>query len=369
MTRKLARIAQITDIRPITGADKIECAVVENGWEVVVRKGEYAPGAIAIYCEIDSWVPNELAPFLTSKDHEPREYNGIKGERLRTVRLRGQISQGLLIRPSDIPLHVYASVNENTGESYRFDELVWEIGEDVTADLRIQKWEAPVPAQLAGDAEGAFPSFIPKTDQERCQNLHKEIFTDHYTESYEVTTKLDGTSCTIFIKDGVIGVCSRNWELKETEGNTLWRVARGQGVIDALTMLNELDGCNLAIQGEVIGEGIQGNPEQLKGQEFYVFDIYNIDAGRYMNAYTRAALIVEMQRLCPEARILKAPVVDVGRVLKDQRIDSMEKLLAYAEGPSLNEKVQREGVVFKSVESEFTFKAIANSYLLRHGNR
>ena len=358
MTRKLARIAQITDIRPITGADKIECAVVENGWEVVVKKGEYATGDVAIYVEIDAWVPNELAPFLTSNGHEPREYNGIKGERLRTVRLRGQISQGLLL-----PISI---INDYLGTEYSGD---YALGYDLTETLEIQKWEAPVPAQLAGNVEGGFPSFIPKTDQERCQNLYKEVFTDHYTESYEVTTKLDGTSCTIFINQGKIGVCSRNWELKETEGNTLWRVARAQGVIDALTMLNELGGCNLAIQGEVIGEGIQGNPEQLNGQEFYVFDVYNIDAGRYMNAYARAALIVEMQRLCPDARILKAPVVDAGRVLKDQRIDSMEKLLAYAEGPSLNEKVLREGVVFKSAESEFTFKAIANSYLLRHKDK
>jgi RNA ligase (TIGR02306 family) len=358
-TRKLASIKPITHIKPIPDADAIECAIVDGGWPVVIKKDKYQVGDVAIYLEIDSWVPYELAPFL-SRGQEPREYNGVKGERLRTVRLRGQISQGLLL-----PLSTYAPGLR----PWTIAEEGFALGADITEYLGVQKWEAPIPAQLAGDVEGAFPSFIPKTDQERCQNLHKEIFTDHYTESYEVTTKLDGASCTIFINGGKIGVCSRNWELKETEGNTLWRVARAQGVIDALIRLNELDGCNLAIQGEVIGEGIQGNPEQLKGQEFYIFDIYNIDAGRYMNAYTRAALIVEMQRLCPDARILKAPVVDVGRVLKDQRIDSMEKLLAYAEGPSLNEKVRREGVVFKSAESEFTFKAIANSYLLRHKDR
>jgi RNA ligase (TIGR02306 family) len=345
MTRKLARVAQITAIKPIPDADAIECATVDNGWEVVTRKGEYAPGDIAIYCEIDSWVPHELAPFLT-KNAAPREYNGVKGERLRTVRLRGQISQGLLL-----PI-------EHT--------FFRDPGTDVTETLGIQKWEAPIPACLSGEVEGAFPSFIPKTDQERCQNLHKEIFSDHYDEVYEVTVKLDGTSCTIFHNDGKIGVCGRNWELKETEGNTLWRVARAQGVIDALTMLNELDGCNLAIQGEVIGEGIQGNPEQLKGQAFYIYDIYNINAKRYMNAYARAALIVEMQRLCPGAQLLKVPVIDAGRVLKDQRIDSVEKLLAYAEGPSLNEQVQREGLVFKSCDTPFTFKTISNKWLLKH---
>ena len=100
MTRKLARIAQITDIKPIEGADAIECAVVENGWNVVVKKGEYQVNDIAIYCEVDSWIPHELAHFL-SKGHEPREYNGVRGERLRTVKLRGTVSQGLLLKIED----------------------------------------------------------------------------------------------------------------------------------------------------------------------------------------------------------------------------------------------------------------------------
>ena len=89
--RKLASIAEITYIKPIEGADAIECAIVNGGWPVVVKKGEYQVGDVAIYLEIDSWVPHKLAPFL-SKGQEPREYNGVKGERLRTVKLRGPLS-------------------------------------------------------------------------------------------------------------------------------------------------------------------------------------------------------------------------------------------------------------------------------------
>ena len=98
--RKLATIRRIADIQPIEGADAIEVAVVD-GWRVVVKKDEFTVGDLAMYLEIDSWVPHELAPFL-SKGHEPREYNGVKGERLKTIRLRGTTSQGLLLKIEDI---------------------------------------------------------------------------------------------------------------------------------------------------------------------------------------------------------------------------------------------------------------------------
>lgn len=350
-TRKLARIAQITNIKPITGADKIECAVVENGWEVVVKKGEYAPGDIAIYLEVDSWVPHELAPFLTPKGHEPREYNGVKGERLRTVKLRGQISQGLLL-----PLTILGDLGLECPAGFV----------DLTNQLGIQKYEPPIPAQLSGQIKGNFPSFIPKTDQERCQNLYTEIFTDHLDEVYEVTTKLDGTSCTIYIRDGQVGVCGRNWELTETDTNTLWRCARNQGIIDALEALYSTQGRNIALQGEVIGEGIQGNQEQLKGQKFFIFDIYDIANRCYLNAFSRASMVYQLQQLCPGADIEKVPMIEVGKVLKDHQFTTIDQLLKYAEGPSLNPNVQREGVVFKSTCSDFTFKAISNTWLLKN---
>ena len=99
--RKMATIRKIDSIRPIPGADAIECAIV-GGWTCVVKKGEYTVGDLAVYLEIDSWVPTELAPFL-SKGKEPRVFDGIKGERLRTVKLRGQLSQGLLLSLGVLP--------------------------------------------------------------------------------------------------------------------------------------------------------------------------------------------------------------------------------------------------------------------------
>lgn len=168
--RKLASVRIVTGIRPIPDADAIECAIVGGGWPVVVKKGEFQVGDLAIYFEIDSWIPHELAPFL-SKGKEPREYNGMKGERLKTVKLRGQVSQGLLLRFSDIsPSFYVVSLAEPYGgrEFLRVDQCVWEEGEDFTLEFGIQKWEAPIDACLAGQVRGNFPSFLVKTDQERC---------------------------------------------------------------------------------------------------------------------------------------------------------------------------------------------------------
>jgi RNA ligase (TIGR02306 family) len=233
--RKLASIRVIDSIGPIEGADAIEVATV-GGWKVVVKKGEFAVGDLAVYLEIDSWVPTELAPFL-SKGKEPREFEGIKGERLRTVKLRGQLSQGLLL-----PLEpTCANI-----ESELFDGL------DVSFPLNIVKWEKPMNAQLAGMAKGNFPSLIPKTDQERVQNLTKEI--NNAIEQrlrFEVTEKLEGSSMTCYLIDGVFGVCSRNLDLKETEGNSFWSTARRDDIEGKMRAIDEH--WNFAIQGELIG--------------------------------------------------------------------------------------------------------------------
>lgn len=361
--RKLASIRPITHIKPIEGADAIECAIVNGGWPVVVKKGEYKVDDLAIYFEIDSWVPHTIAPFL-SKGKEPREYNGVKGERLRTVKLRGQISQGLLLKLSDIPMHVYAVVNGATGEPYRLDEVEWDGDEDLTLELGIQKWEPPIPAQLQGRMKGNFPIFIPKTDQERCQNLRYEIFEKHKDETFEISVKLDGSSMTMYFRNDELGVCSRNLDLLETEDNSFWRAARAQNLVNALTEVCKKTGKNYAIQGELIGEGIQGNPEKLKGQRFFLFDVYDIIAGRYLFSNERYDVLLQLQDA--GADLEHVPVV---RWRAGNNYTSIDELLEFAEGPSLNPGTSREGLVFKSWESNFTFKAISNSYLLKHKDR
>jgi RNA ligase (TIGR02306 family) len=354
--RKLASIVEITSIKPIPDADAIECAIVNGGWPVVVKKDTYKVGTLAVYFEIDSWVPYELAPFL-SKGREPSQYNGVKGERLRTVKLRGQISQGLLLNINDIKHQIVVD-----GYDYTFDMVTWELGEDVSSYLNIQKWEPPVPAQLRGLAKGNFPSFIPKTDQERCQNLYKEIFEKHKDEVYEVTTKLDGSSMTVYFTNNSIGVCSRNIDLKETEDNSFWQAARKQNIIDAMLAICSQHDKEYAIQGELIGHGIQGNPEKLEGQRFYLFDVFNITDDHYLKPLDRYEIQKQL-KYTYGADIETVPVIDTAFCLT-KHFSTIDEILDFAEGSSLNSEVKREGLVFKSHTSAFTFKAIANSYLL-----
>jgi RNA ligase (TIGR02306 family) len=344
--RKMATVRRVDAVNPIPDADAIEVATV-GGWRVVIKKGEFVSGDLAVYCEIDSWIPNDLAPFL-SKGSEPRVYNGVVGERLRTVKLRGQVSQGLLL-PHDIVW------DKNMFDFNRFDA-----GDDVSELLNIQKWEAPIPAQLAGEVRGMFPGFIPKTDQERIQNLTAE-FAD-WTERklhWEVTEKLDGSSMTVYVFDDDEGVCSRNLNLRETEGNSLWTVARRNDLIGKIRSTGQ----NLAFQGELIGEGIQGNPYKIRGQEFYLFDIYDIDAGRYLTPLERQALAARLRVLCvPTVAAHANPYDTLGIV-------DIAQMLKFAEGKSvLMNTTEREGLVFKCHEEAVSFKAISNKFLLKGGN-
>lgn len=341
--RKLAAVRKIDEIRPIEGADAIECAVI-GGWAVVVKKGEFAPDTLAVYLEIDSWVPTELASFL-SKGKEPREFNGVKGERLRTVKLRGQVSQGLLLPMSVLNL-------EDNGVVYK---TLADEGDDVSELLGIQKYEAPVPAQLAGQVRGNFPGFVPKTDQERIQNLTAELreWQDNPAFTWEVTEKLDGSSMTVYVRDEDSGVCSRNLDLKPDITNTFWYVALELALIEKIRNT----GRNLALQGELIGEGIQKNPYGITRQTFVLFDIYDIDRGDYMTPFERRVF-------CETHGIPHVPVIATDMVITE----SVQGLLTTAEGKSvLNSKSQREGLVFKcNTFGGPSFKVIANSWLLKN---
>lgn len=335
--RKMATIRRIDELNPIQDADKIEVASI-GGWKVVCQKGLYSVGDLVVYCEIDSFIPSSIAPFLTKEGHYPKTYVGVEGERLRTIKLRGQISQGLLL-----PMHVLTNYGADLVE-----------GEDVSEVLGIVKFEPPVSAQLQGVVKGNFPSQIPKTDQERCQNLKKEI-AESVGKVFEVTEKLDGSSMTVYMIDGVFGVCSRNLDLKESEGNTFWKVARELNLENKMRILGD----NFAIQGELIGEGIQKNPYGIKGQDFYVFDMYDIKLGEYVNP--------EDCRINARQLDLKhCPVLDS---LTLSGIHTIENLLLKAEGKSLlNNKTEREGLVFKAEDGCFSFKAISNKFLLKNGD-
>lgn len=343
--RKLATIRKIDALTPIEGADKIEVATV-GGWKVVAQKGLYKVGDLAVYFEIDSWIPEEVAPFLV-KGKEARVFEGVKGERLKTIKLRGQISQGLLM-----PLIEVEKFAGNPLRAYFEDE-------DVTELLGIKKWEKAIPAQLAGTCKGNFPTVIPKTDQERAQNLVKEITQAIEAEqAFEVTEKLEGSSMTCYLIKGEFGVCSRNMDLKETEGNSFWATARKEDIEAKMRAVDEH--WDFAIQGELIGPGIQGNIYSMKECEFRVFDVYNIQSGGYLDPEDRRALIDRMG-------LKHVPVLAArAKLLDTLGIKNVEDALKFAEGKSVMGTIgcEREGVVFKEVNGGMTFKAISNVYLL-----
>ena len=339
--RKMATVRRIDKIVPIANADAIELAFV-GGWQCVVKKGEFKEGDLVVYCEVDSVIPNSIAPFL-SKGKEPRAYNGVKGEKLRSIKLRGTLSQGLIL-PFDI-LTVEYDGNSGIGD--------WKDGDDVSQELNIQKYEPPLPAQLTGQAKGNFPTWIPKTDQERIQNLSSELADWQQREmSFEITEKLEGSSMTVYHNNGDIGVCSRNIDLKDTEGNAFWQVAHSESLIEKLSSL----GRNLALQGELVGPGIQGNIYKLANPEFRLFDIFDIDKQEYL-AYT------ERMKITDALDIKNVPVLHEAYPL--DYFDTIREILDMAEGKSKLYETEREGIVFKCIEfPSISFKAISNKYLL-----
>ena len=338
MERKLASIRVISDLRPIENADKIELAIVD-GWKVVVAKDVgHKIGDKVVYCEIDSFLPIKDEFEFLRKSSYKKMSDGSEGFRLKTIKLRGQISQGLIL-----PL----SLIEYTNVDFK-------VGMDVTMLLGICKYEPPIPAELAGKVKGLFPSFIQKTDEERVQNLSTEYenWKIQSKHKFYVTEKLDGTSATFYIKDGEFGVCSRNLELLETECNTFWKVARELMLEEKLGTLDN----NICLQGELIGEGIQGNPYKIKGQTVRFFTGFDIDK------YQRIPF-TELTVMLMEMGLQSVPVLDqeFGFLLPD----TIEEMLEYAEGKSvLNDKTEREGVVVRSIDGTISFKSISNKFLL-----
>lgn len=341
--RKLASIRRIAEIRPIDGADLIELAVV-GGWHLIVKKGEYKANDLAVYFEIDSWIPNELAAFL-SGDKEPKEYNGVKGERLRSKKMRGVISQGLLLPLTCIQI-----------------DTTWDAieGWNVTEILGIQKWEKPLPAQLRGVAKGNFPTNLcPKTDAERIQNLTDRIqgWKDRDLK-FEVTEKLDGTSFTyVRFKYGEdhyeSHVCSRNLSLEETEGNLYWQIALKYDIINKV----EAFGLNIAIQGEIIGQSVQSGQFKI-APELRVFNIYDIENHGYMNPQKR-------KEICETLGLLHTPTIVEEMAITD--FANVDEILAFAEGKSIINGTEREGLVFKcTTDNTITFKGISNKWLIKH---
>ena len=334
--RKLASIQKIKAIEPIEGADAIEKATV-LGWQLVVKKGEYQVGDLVVYCEIDAVMPDRPEfGFL-----KPR------GMRIKTIRLRGQVSQGICFQLSVLP------------EDFKIEEDA-----DCTEVLGIIRYEPPMPACLNGIAKGRFPGFIPKTDEPRVQVLQHIL--DKYKGEYcYVTEKVDGSSVTYYLNNNEFGVCTRNFELIEDGENSYWKVARQMDIENKLRSLNR----NFAIQGELLGEGIQSNKLRLRGQTVLFFNAFDIDRYAYLD-------FPEFTELTDKLELPVVPLVssdyklenDIEAIVKMATLKSRICREAWAEGiviRSVSEK--SDPLLMNEMNGRISFKAINPEFLLKYG--
>lgn len=343
--RKLATIQRITNLAPIEGADFIELASI-LGWKVVVKKGDFHTGSLVVYCEIDSLLPDRP------------EFEFLRNDkfRIRTVKRKGVVSQGIAFPLNILNANTQWHIEELEKTRLTLHDLADSpVGLDVTEELGIEKYEAPIPAELAGNAKGALPSFFQVTDEDRIQIL-PHIPVEYAGQSFITTEKLDGSSGSFYWKNGVFGVCGRNWEYYESPTNSFWKFARQNFIEEKLGEL----GRNLALQGEIIGEGIQKNKYKLRGQTMRFFRMFDIDKYEYLP-------YEEMVELMKVFKLETVPILDWNYVLPG----SVDEILQYAEGKSvLNPQTEREGVVFVRYElknrGRLSFKAISNKFLIKN---
>jgi RNA ligase (TIGR02306 family) len=365
MERQLATIVRIESLESIPNADAIELArMVDKGWQVVVKKGEFKVGDLAVYFEIDSFLP--IRPeFEFLRKSCLRTMNGKEGLRLKTIKLRGTLSQGLLL-PMSVMANHYCPLKDEYFE-----------GDDVTEILGIDKYEAELStgARLGGDIKGTFPSWIPKTDEERIQNMHGKNRLKINSTVFYVTEKLEGSSFTCYLQrysptvEGqgeAFGVCSRNMELKESEDNAYWQAARNLQLHHKLMkyLMDHPEVFNIALQGELVGPGVQGNIYKLPERTVKFFGA--IVNGRKLDYYSLENLFHKELKLemVPVVRVSLwgCGVNDYTTVLTNA---TTEDILREADGKSaLNPNQDREGLVFRALDGSISFKAISNKYLL-----
>lgn len=359
--RKLASIRQISDIRPIAGADKIVVAQVD-GWECVVQKDTFHIGDHVVYVEIDSVMP-ECPAFEFLRDRKFR---------VRTIKLRGQISQGLVL-----PLSVLPEGN-------------YDLEDDVTELLGVTKYdpEAQQEAKLLqkqpstpknafvrfmmrfrwyrklfmkSKRKGGFPEWIVKTDETRIQNL-TTLFEQERDKGtlFSVTEKVDGQSATYYLrriskKKYEFGVCSRNIRLDTPDDSSYWAVAKKYDIEKALKRLIG-DNNTIVMQGEICGDRIQGNKYHINGYELFVFNLIYPD---------HKCTTHEIDELCAPLGFKTVPILEENKALPQ----TIAEMVEYSKGNSVVRKEQkREGVVVRNVRNNISFKVINPDFLLAEKN-
>lgn len=341
--RKLASIQVVNEIRPIENADAIECVVI-LGWTVVAKKGEFKVGDKCVFFEIDSILPNEEKySFLDYKE----EYNGY---RLKTVRLRGQLSQGLAL-----PINIF-DIAEDI-----------EVGTDLTEQLKIRKYEPPVPEETGAKSSSRVWE-IPKTDEERYQS-NPELVNALKGKEYYASVKLDGTSTTIILNineddEPEVNVCGRNTCYIENENNKYWAVTMKYSMKEKILDYYNKTGKRLAFQGELIGPKIQGNKMGLTENDLYIFNVWMADGKQ---PFEKCDLDTSI-KITKELGFNFVPIELTG--IFEYSTEDLQGLtdLPYNKYFSNAKPSQNiEGLVFRSKDMKVSFKVVSNKFLLKGG--
>ena len=344
--RKLASIQRIWKIEPIEGADRIELAHV-LGWQCVVNKGQFQPMDIAVYFEIDSFLPvRDVFEFMRSSSYKKTDIMG-EGFRLRTMRFRGQISQGLLLPVSQFP-----EIPKNA-----------DVGDDVTELLGVRKWEIEERATTGGTVIGTLPYDIPHTDETRVQE-EPELIQAFVGLEYYISTKMDGSSHSIGIDENGFHVTGHNYEYKDDGSSSFYKLVKAREYQAKMEdYMKVLDLKTLTIQGEFCAPGIQQNRLRLAKPEWYVFTIR--ENGKRVG-------LKRMLQICEALDITPVPIEEVGTDLPS-KYPTVEALLSRADGEYPNGG-KKEGIVIRPTEPVFcplisaslSMKVVSNKYLLKN---
>ena len=367
MSRKLASVQKVKAIKPIEGADRIEIVQVLN-WDCVASKGEYQVGDMVIYFEIDSLLPDIPAFEFLKGSSWSQKLNKYK---IRTHKFRGQISQGLVI-PIRQLTEIYNQINKSALSSIDYDE-----GDDLTALLKIEKYEPPVSNGPLGDIIN-HEWYVPKTDEERIQvcaeNVLPEYIKSEQSDWYE-SVKLDGTSCTAGLFEDAFLIGGRNQWYKDE--NMYTTTVKKYGDIEKhLRDYQKLTGKYIVFQGELCGPGIQSNRLGLKEKEWFIFNVWVSDTGK-MDSYKKLDLL-RFLNMCDDFGLPHVPIIPVSAKFDFKTTtnidETVEKLLKYVDGvkyrtffDDASPNQIAEGLVFRKNDMTYSFKVVSNKFLLKGG--
>lgn len=356
--RKLVSIRTISDIKPIIGADRVELASID-GWRCVVLKGDCEVGQNVLFFETDSALINVSDPrfgFLQRCHKSWKIGNVVVGEcyHIKTIKLAGQISQGLVL-----PIEQFKDEIElvNKGNISLCKCLNVHHFDDVQTEMNIRLGKSP-----NQQARGSFPAVVPKTDEERIQNCI-ELFDNCKDMPFEVTMKLDGSSMSVgyspsYYPDDPYFVCSRNLCLKDGDDH-FNRIARLYNLKNILYKHYEFSGDELCIQGELVGPSINGNRDKLNDFDYFVFRVRNITKDCWLEP-------TERNEFCRSNGLRHVPVLS-GNMFAFNEFGDVESIVAFTNQFKTANHNPIEGLVFKSLDGNTSFKVLNPLYLLKNG--